>query len=244
MTTGNATVMYKRYFLCLILVTALPALCAPSQSPAPSEDGVVIMQKSDSIGEQEVTATKHALKMVNKKDGITLIAKSPDWDIILYNPKSRTYFQTKSATWHGRMPIGDLMEREPNLFARDGKPEVMNGLKVMHRIIDEKSPHHAQRGADYWYIKELSLPQTLCDIVQRDYAMPPVDGFPLSYIHIGGGERQISLQTIKLQRQKIPASTFAVPPQMKHVNGTQLVIYSGDKTRNGFVQDMVDGMSK
>jgi hypothetical protein len=225
--------------LCLIFVAAAPAFAAEP----PAEDGYTMQQTSDCLGEAQITVTKHALKEVTKRDGLVVVAKAPDWDVIFYNPKTKLVWKATLTNWHGRNPVGDIMDREPNLIASHAPDKMFNGIKMSHIVANEKVPRHKQRGADYWYTKEFGLPQQLCTIVQRDYAMPPADGFPIEYDHIGGGVKITPLLTTNLQHKKIPASAFAVPDKMTRVNGTQMVMYSNNKERSGFVQELLDGMS-
>ena len=93
-------------------------------APAAQSDdrGWVLTQKSQTLGDQYVYISPNGLKCVNPKAGFAMVTCAPDWNIVMFNDKTRVFFATTlerykrdleahgltsdmaSRTWPGRAP--------------------------------------------------------------------------------------------------------------------------------------------
>ena len=75
-----------------------PTWILPPRAVADGQ-GWVLTQKSTTLGDQYVYISTGGLKIVNPKAGFALATSAPDWNITLYNDKTKVYYETTLTKW-------------------------------------------------------------------------------------------------------------------------------------------------
>jgi hypothetical protein len=220
--------------LCLIESLASPAFAA-------DDDALVLTQVSEVTGPAQVYISKSALKVVNKRDGSTIIAHAPQWKVEFFNPLRKVLYETTPQQFTGQVGYsGVLMVARTNgLQAKRGNAQNVAGLNSIHIMFNHPVGDGSNRD-EYFVFAGFNVPPQISTILQKYYVVPNDAGIPMRYIHYAGPARQVVLDTKASQRTKLPVSTWAVPDGYARAKAATEVTLS-DGTSD-LIKDMADGL--
>lgn len=88
----------------LAVILAFLAFAVAGPAARADEQGWVLTQKSQNLGDQYVYISASGLKCVNPKAGFAMVTRAPDWNIVMFNDKTRVFSPllstNTSATWN------------------------------------------------------------------------------------------------------------------------------------------------
>lgn len=227
-------------FTCLLLISLYGA--GPVQA---QENGWMLTQRSEYMGDQYVYVSKSGFKWVNPKAGANLVTASPDWVVTMFNDKTRQYFQTTFDQWRNQM-ISTGGQRARDMQAARWKAAGsgnISGLKATKYVMSG-GPIGAGGGklstvkaATCWVSDEIEVPAAIADVLSRAYGMPRTRYFPLRVTYVtGSGQVKSALDTYRSSTCPIPAAYFAKPNGYA-LASSQAEVLMDDETRQIF-EDM------
>src|SRR5690348_5191195 len=94
---GTLPRIYSRVAL---LTLALLAHLAVLPNAAQADDkGWVLTQKSLTLGDMYLYVSPSGFKFVNPKAGVNFVTRSPNWDVVMYNDKTKVCYSATLDTF-------------------------------------------------------------------------------------------------------------------------------------------------
>ncbi len=179
-------------------------------------------QKSEKFGDQYIYISPNGLKLVSPTRGINIVTCGPEWNVALYNDKTRMYYSTNFDKWMAeldRKTAGSGQDMSNRNWNKAGSSRVA-GLQATQYTMSGGGPAGAKRAsirhADCWISDEISVPGRISKMLAKAYGLPDTHMFPLkvSYVNTSGGLSSM-LDTYRSQPCPIPANYFGLPQGYK-----------------------------
>lgn len=231
------------------LILALATACA-AQAPASADDpGWVLTQKSRTLGDQYVYISPNGLKLVNPAVGFAIVSHAPDWNITLFNEKTRVYYETTASKWKHDLEArglkgSDLLNgswkraTKGNIAGTKCTQYVMGPNTSTFTNLHGKKVTMSVKGAWYWIADDIKVPPNLVDLMSTAYGLPTSPSVPLRLSVDGTHGEEKFLDTYRTQTSPIPVSYFTCPAGFKQVSSDAEVMMTADQ------KQMIDDMSK
>ncbi len=184
----------------LILAVFCPLVCSPSSIAEETSTGWRLIQDGDACGPHKSLVSKHGMRCENPKARLVVTAKSPKWDVILSNTKSKTYCVIPYANFHGEMGSklfdSDRIELKNASWKLDGNNsfsgQSLNRYKMVVGTAAKAQNHSANfiGKATFWTFKNLDYDIQVQELLSKIFLLPPqVKGIPfrLSIGETNGG---------------------------------------------------------
>ncbi len=193
-----------------------------SSAPVNADDkGWVLTQKSATFGDQYVYISPNGMKVYKPQAQFAIVTHAPDWDITLYNDKTRVYYNTTLEKWRSELEA-HRADREMenakwtkvaygNILGLRAAQYVMNGGGTLHVRHGRNRPEHSIRDATYWVSEDITVPSALASLLSAAYGMPATQNVPLRMTCTDGGAKRTMLDTYRSQQTPIPISYFECP---------------------------------
>ena len=210
---------------------------AKTSTPAKTAKGGKIkcwyfMQTNMIFGDCDVYVSPQALKITFSNEKWANLAKPPDWDLFVFNPRAKVYCRTPLKEWRGRK-LGTSFVKGLKAV---GKGETIAGIRT--KIYDAESMEPGARAISRIFVAEdLGLPQQVSVILSGNDAIPLVKGIPLRVQHSAGQAPGKTVETHLAKQMMMPASFFEVPPGFRRVTKPEEVITGG-------ISDIIEDMAK
>jgi hypothetical protein len=234
----------------MLAAAALAVLYMAAKAPA-AEQGWYLHQKSLWGGEHMIYVGSSGIRLYNKQMGVSAVSSAPDWKMILYNDKSRCYFEP---------PVTDKTTAariSRTLVSKIGSG-MISGQPVDH--YQGSSSKNIEEQSEFWTATQISLPVSFKRWLANIYKVPEIPGLPLRITYVdSSGKTVTALDTLGCQRGVIPANLFARPVGYKRVNDEVMVLMDAESkddlanvitefkgtgsTRSAAVNKGVQGMS-
>lgn len=179
------------------------------------------MQTNKIFGDCDVYACPQGLKITFSNQKWANLAKPPDWDLFVFNPKAKVYC---------RMPLKDWRARKLGMsFVRNlkpvGKEETIAGMRT--KIYDAKPLDQERRSTRIFMVENLGLPRQVSVILCGNDAIPEMKGVPFRVQHYGGDAAGKTIETHVAKEVYVPAGFFDVPSGFRLVKKPEDVITGG-----------------
>jgi hypothetical protein len=220
--------------LCLIDWLAMPAV-------ASEDDALVLSQVSEVTGPAQVFISKSAVKVVNRRDGTTIVAHAPLWKVEFFNPRKRVLYETTTQAWQGQVGYSNwLMSARTNgLKEKPGAAASVAGLNSIHIVLGRSGGDGSNRD-EYFVFAGFNVPAPICTILQKYYLVPTNSGIPVRYIHYAGPARTFVLDTTASRHTRLPASVWSVPQGLVRTNvETEVTLSDGTPD---VIKDMAESL--
>lgn len=239
---------------CLVLLWAVLSAVCPSFSAAQADDkGWVLTQKSTTLGDQYVYISSNGLKCVNPRAGFALVTHAPDWNVVLFNDKTKVYFETTLDKWKQQLSNRGLSSPMSGKSWSKGGSAQIAGLKATEYVMRGgattfqmavRSAQHARQvtiqGANYFVSDEITVPPKLADLLSTAYGLPPTQNVPLRLNCVESGRPRVLLDTYHMELSAIPISYFQCPQGYKPVKSDAEVMMTDDQRQ--MIEDMTKEM--
>lgn len=209
-----STSVFLSVSLCLAslcgIFTSAPAMA--------DEKGWVLTQKSEKFGDQYIYISGTGLKLVSPARGINIVTCAPDWNVALYNDKTRMYYSTTFDKWMAdldRKTAGNGQDMSDRNWAKTGSTQVA-GLVATKYTMNGGGPPGGKRAtirhADCWISNDIAVPGRISKMLAKAYGLPDTHMFPLKVSYVNNsGSLSSMLDTYYTKTCPIPANYFGLP---------------------------------
>lgn len=255
---GLAYVAIKRVFMkrerrrlyLAALFASLVALVDTSVF-AQSIKGWRLQQDNPHTGIWEVYLTSGGMAAVNEKLNCTLVTRAPQWNVVMYNNKTKVYFMAPLSEWNGMSIKGQsnnfnqtygraqsvLVERPPKKI-KDGK---ILGYKASEYLTDNLASTGLKK-VEFWITPEIQAPSQLKHMFSKIYGvgLSKMTGLPLEVSYIDeNGKRTPVFTTRKVAAAQIRLQSFIFPSSYKRVD-SEIAVLMDEKGREAMASIMDD----
>jgi len=229
-----------RCLLSAVILGAVQFSASFCPAQAADEKGFVLKQFSQSVGHQTVYLTPTRLKAVSAEQGTVTVARAPAWDIVIYSPTRKAYFQTPLARWKGP-PLHTIMMlygldvssfelrklnrhslicgQRATLYLPVARASSKNTSKATGETgitsILQGDQYNASRCHEFWCADDVAVPKEAVQILSKMYAVTAGDKVPLKLVFLENSATKTGLQTLSCKEARLPGSDFAVPAGYK-----------------------------
>ncbi|HEY9679043.1 MAG TPA: hypothetical protein V6C76_13620 [Drouetiella sp.] len=234
-----------RGILALTLVALLFGLSATSARA--DEKGWVLSQKSTTLGDQYMYISPNGLKCVNPRIGVAMVTHAPDWNITMFNDKTRSYYQTTLDGYKAKLAqrglTSDLASRQwtratsGTIAGMKATQYVMRGGTIV-RNSRNGAKTSSVSAADYWVSDDIQVPSRLGELLSSAYGLPMTQNVPLRLESTDAKGPHNMLETFSMQVANIPTGYFNCPAGYKAVTSEAEVMMNDEQ------KQMFEDMSK
>lgn len=207
--------------------------CAAKDS---KEKSLVISSGCESLGGVTIFINRHAIKIQPKTFSAYIVAKEPDWRVVVFNPSSGNGMEMPYKDWlvH-RMQISYLYYpkdtgNDYNFFPA-GK-RVVEGF-TCERLgcirNNEKRDYAPDR--EYLVLKNDLANVKACRVLASAMSTPQYDAVPISFTVTRKDRSTQMLKTTKIEEKIVPASFFTYPKTYKKCKNEYDVLHEGRTDR-------------
>lgn len=220
------------------------------KSSAKSQKGWHIYQESQIYGDHEIFVSTLGVKVVNKKLGTSVVLQLPSRKFTMYNQRMKIMYQTELRLWKGgiarRMKI--IFPDQLDFNWKNTGSQTIAGLNstifsctniASKRRRSKLGLLKEPKVYKYYVADDIKVPEDAANMVAQYYDFPRMGKIPLKVTH-GSGSHKLRLDTLKSEEIAIPASAYAVPPNLKAVKDDGQLLFEGSGTDTGLL-DLIGG---
>jgi len=238
----------------LALVLPLMAFTRPALA---DDKGWVLTQKSLMMGDMYLYVSPSGFKFVNPKAGVNFVTRSPNWDVIMFNDRTKVCYSATLDTFKKQV-TANLPQRRSELGAASwqrGTVSNIANLRATQYVMSDPAGVQAKvaarkgqrmnqhlRGADYWVCEEIQVPPQLADLLSSMYGLPNTLNVPLR-LTVTTAEQgtKTQLDTYRSQSCPIPISYYSMPSGYRPVKSSVEVM--ADEDTKQIIDDMAKDLS-
>lgn len=230
----------------LAVILAIFGLSSLAQPVQADEQGWVLTQKSQNLGDQYVYISPSGLKCVNPKAGFAMVTRAPDWNIVMFNDKTRLFFATTLDKYKRDLEAhGFTSSMSDNSWSKSGSGSIA-GLRAtqyvmtgsganLRRAVGKRSSNLS--AADYWVSNDITVPPKLSELLATAYGLPPTGNVPLRLNTTDAKGSRRLLDTYRMQTSPIPISYYSCPAGYRQVTSEAEVMMTAEQ------KQMIDDMT-
>lgn len=234
---------------------ALIAHLGVSSAPARADDkGWVLTQKSLMMGDMYLYVSPSGFKFVNPKAGVNFVTRSPNWDVLMFNDKTKVCYSASLDTFKKQV-TANLPQRRSELgqgnWQKGSVSNIANlratqyvmsdaaGVQARVAARSKKQPSQHLKAADYWVCEDIQVPPQLADLLSSMYGLPNTLNVPLR-LSVTTAEQgtKLQLDTYRSQACPIPISYYSMPSGYRPVKSSVEVMADED------TKQIIDDMAK
>ena len=212
-----------------------------STAPALSVgEDYVLTQKSLKMGDQYTYLTPNGVRLTNPRSGTSLVAKSPLWDIELFNDKTHLTGTVKHEKYKHQIAVSGTNEFISGQWERQKAPVTICGLKctaykikgTMVKVLANgaRDTNTGIVGGVYIVYDGIKIAPGLADLMTSAYNVPYRDSVPIAmYWEMSDGSHSPRLETYRVDKTTIPPAYFDKPFGYKPASSAELVMLSPDQ---------------
>lgn len=193
-----------------------------------------LAQRHNYWGDMETIVAEQGVRINNKgRWGYSLVAKKPDWKVTVFRDDDKTYHSRELKQFLQGGIVSDMMVKKQNRVTPPG------GLETTRKLGDALVKDIRRQRSEYSYLplKGIAAPQVE-SILYEALKVTTNGGIPLRQYKIvqGGvdwmtglnsaGDERMLLNTRKIERVKVPISTFDAPSGYSMSKSVQEVLLS------------------
>lgn len=221
----------------------------------PTVKGWFLLQDNPHTGEWKVYLSEKGIVSMNQRMGCTLVAAAPDWNIVMFNDKTKTYFLSPFTEWKGAQSslkssaktrqaysraTSSLIEKTPKLL----KEETILGHHANLYLTDNLVTTGLKK-VEFSITPDIQVPIQLQQIFAKIYGfgLTKLHGLPLKVSYIDeNGKRSPVFDTRSIRTQNIPLKYFSYPTTYKRVD-SEIAVLMDQKGREAMAAIM-DGQGE
>lgn len=217
--------------------------------------GWVLQQENPHTGMWNVYLSSAGMAATNKKIGCTLVTKSPQWNVVMYNDKTKVYFLSPLSDWKGTaMKAGSGGGAKANskqaaayksMLVEKKPKKLKEGQILGHKATQYLTDNLASTGlkkVEFWVTPDVQAPPELKQVFSKIYGvgLSNMSGLPLKVSYIDeNGKRTPVFETQKIESKQIPLSSFTYPSSYKRVD-SEIAVLMDEKGREAMANIMED----
>ena len=175
------------------------------------EMGWILTQSADPFGDQYVYLSNEGVKCFNPARGIGWVATSPNWNVTLFNDKTKLYYPLSYKSWIEQMRQHKLTPSDVH-WSKIGSCSI-TGVKATEYKASDTA---ATSSVSCWFADDIKIPSSLAQLINSVCGLPASDSLPLQvYQYDKNGRPAALLKTYRQQQATIPQQTFYLPSNYK-----------------------------
>ncbi len=213
-----------------LLAVLLGCFALSTSAALADEQGWVLTQRSEVIGDQYVYVAPSGVKIVNPKIGYNIVLCAPDWNVCMYNDKTKTYYSVTYGQWMAeiRKTMGNRSNELRSGTWRKSAGSSICGLRASTYTMQAAGAHHL-RNATCWVSDDIAVPRQITEMLAQSYGLPDNKAYPLKLNTVTNtGKLVVQLDTYNSQSCAIPSSYFYLPQGYTRVNSKEEVMVDDD----------------
>lgn len=229
----------------LALFSALPAAAA--------EQFIKLTQQSCTRGKMIVYVSPKAVFVDCIARGYCVVCKAPDWNVTMYSPKSKRFYEETASTWKNRAQV-NLLDLLAARMSGMKVQKVQQATFLRHKVtllrmkqdfeshLRDSAVLHENEYGSYYICNDFNLPGQCSDFLVWFFKLPPVapaQGIPLKFIHIDNSQGTYNrLNTLAIEPAQIDSKKLAVPPGYQRTGSETMMLL--DKSNEGALEELWD----
>lgn len=221
----------------------------------PNVKGWVLQQDNPHTGMWNVFLSSAGMAAVNKKMGCTLVTKAPQWNVVMYNDKTKVYFLSPLSEWKGaslkaassaKGAVSSSKQAAYKSMLVEKKPKKLKEGEILgHKASQYLTDNLASTGlkkVEFWVTPDVQAPNELKQVFSKIYGvgLQSMSGLPLKVSYIDeNGKRTPVFTTTKIEGKLIPLSSFTYPSSYKRVD-SEIAVLMDEKGREAMASIMDD----
>lgn len=210
----------------LLTAVAASGLVLNSLQPASAgtEAGWGLLLKSPHLGTLYLYVTAQGFALVYPKTGAKFVMHSPNWKVVMYNDKTRTYYveSLEDLKQYGKGKTAQELKQHARLSGtKRGALGPIAGARATQYFINASS-NSGPKQVEAWITNDIHPPQQLGMLLGKLFDVDTSnfpEGLPLRVkIADDSGKKDLLFETLKIDQQQINTASFSYPPAYKHVN--------------------------
>lgn len=214
--------------------------------------GWVLQQEQPHTGVWKIYLAPAGMAAVNDKMGCTLVTKAPQWNVVMYNDKTKVYFLSPLSEWNGAslknasVKTGKEKQQLYKAMLVEKKPKKLkDGTILGHKASQYLTDNLASTGlkkVEFWVTPDVQAPPELKQVFSKIYGvgLSSMQGLPLRVSYIDeNGKRTPVFDTKSVLKQDIPLSSFTYPSTYKRVD-SEIAVLMDQKGREAMASIMDD----
>jgi hypothetical protein len=195
------------------ILLAFTVLAHTPEAALASEQGWVLTQRSQQLGDLYVYLSGEGLKCTNPKQGFGLVTQSPNWQINLFNNRTKLYYTLTLDSWKKKLTARANIPA--NISWNKAEATNIAGLRATHYVMRSSGSVPAAskwQAADYWVADEIRVPPQLANMLSSVYGLPTMQFVPLRLAYTdANGKVETVLDTYQQQSSVIPSNYYNMP---------------------------------
>lgn len=208
-----------------------PWMDVPDNQSGPTVNGWHLLQDNPHTGQWEVYLSEKGMISVNKKMGNTMVTAAPDWNIVMYNDKTKVYFLSPLSEWKGAQSSLKSSAKTRQAYSRATSALIENPPRKLkeERILGYKTALYLTdnlvttglKNVEFSITPDIVIPIQLQKIFAKIYGvgLTKLRGLPLKVSYIDeNGKRSPVFDTRSIKQEEIPIKYYTFPPHYKRVD--------------------------
>lgn len=231
-----------------LIAVAMMVFSAQLPAMPQTQNGWAFLQKSEQVGTWRVYLTEAGLQAINDEMGVTIVTKAPQWNLAVYNSKTKVYYLSTVKDWQMHFQQNPKYKNRTKFVskqaARRGSQAVIAGMRATQYFVDAPINGGA-RQAEVWVASDVHIPAELSQLFEKMYgsSLGNLGAMPLRFSYIDESGKKTMVMNTTLGRQEvIQMASFNYPTHFKRVD-SELAVFVDEKDRKtmaGILDDLDD----
>jgi len=223
----------------------------PEAQKGPREEGWLLLQNNPHTGTWSVYISPTGMLCVNTKMGTALVTSVPNWDVCMYNCRTKVYFFTPLSEWKGASLKASgktpnraasahksvLVEKTPQFLSQGN----ILGYSAAQYLTDNLASTGLKK-VEFWVTKDILPPPAVRQVLSKVYGvgLTTVEGLPIKVSYLDEtGKKTPVFTTVKITKIKIPLAYYRLPMDFKRVDSEIAVLMDkeGQKTMKAIMKE-------
>lgn len=201
--------------------------------------------ESDYFGNSTMKVSKDGIRIDSKKLGITIVSHAPEWSVIAFNERSKSYYEATLEEWKKRVAQRSGMKHGKQEIKLTGTAKIEGQKVKVYRWVDDRTRSGRKKTnpvvTDMYAMQSLLVPKQAAAVIASASDLPPDFGLPMRITRAQPGTKKASmvLDTLKCKEGAIAKTVFFQPKGFKRVSSEVALIMEGDDDMG----DLMDGLN-
>ncbi len=200
--------------------------------------------QSDYFGNSTMQVSKDGIRIDSKKLGIVIVSHAPDWSVIAFNERSKSYYEATLEQWKKRVASHSGIKHGKQEIKQTGTAKIQGQSVKVYRWIDNRTKGLKKPNpviTDLYAMQSILVPKQAAAVIASASDLPPDFGLPMRITRSQkGGKSATVLDTLNCKQSTIAKTVFFQPKGFKRVSSeVALIMEGGDDEMN----DLMDGLN-
>lgn len=227
--------MFCKTYRALVFLGCASVVALQSAWSAPvKQTGLLMDVDSDYFGASTIQVSKDGIRIDSKKLGITIVSHAPEWSVVAFNERSKSYYEATLEEWKKRVAsrTGGMQNVKQDI-KQTGRGKIKGQDVKIYRWTDVRTRHGKKRGSptitDLYAMQSDLVPKQAAAVIASASDLPPDFGLPMKITRMQKADTppKTVLDTRKCSKGQIARSVFFQPKGFKRVSSEVALIMEG-----------------